>query len=49
VQFIGSYTNCGYGYLDESSLCQSVSGVLYHDSTAGFSFGSAIDLRASFR
>ena len=45
VQLVGSYTNCVSGYLDNSSVCQRISGALYHNITAGFSFGSKIDLR----
>ena len=45
MQLVGSYTNCVSGYLDNSSVCQRISGALYHNITAGFSFGSKIDLR----
>jgi outer membrane receptor protein involved in Fe transport len=45
IQLIGSYSNCTYGYVDNNPVCQRISGVLYHDITAGFSFRSGIDLR----
>jgi outer membrane receptor protein involved in Fe transport len=44
LQLIGSYRNCGLAF-DGSTVCPSVSGTLYQDISAGYSFGSTLDLR----
>ena len=44
LQLIGSYSNCSYAQ-DGSTVCPSVSGTLYQDISAGYSFGSSLDLR----
>jgi len=44
LQLIGSYTNCSSA-ADSSTVCPSVSGTVYQDISAGYSWGSRLDLR----
>jgi outer membrane cobalamin receptor len=44
LQLIGSYMNCSSA-ADNSNVCPSVSGTVYQDISAGYSFGSHLDLR----